>query len=421
MHTRTTMKTKKKETIMFVASVAKSLFAAGLSLTLMTPLAHAQKKYDPGASDIEIKIGNASPYSGPASAYGTIGKAIEAYVAMVNDRGGVNGRKIKFITYDDQYAPPKALEIARRLVEQDEVLALSGNVGTGPNLAIQRYINNKKVPHLMVSVGTEKFNNPKDFPWTVPFNPSYEAEGRLFAQNILKTNPDAKIAVLYQNDDFGKDLLAGLKKGLGDKAKTMVVGEASYEIADPSIDSQVVQLRATGANVFVNFSLARAGAQAIRKVYDLGWRPDQQYISYVAAYVKATFEPAGLEKSVGIMSMAFFKDVAQPRWDNDPETKEYKAFLKKYMPNEDVANGIAVYGYISGQALEYVLKKAGDNLTRDNVLKQATTLKDVRLPMMMPGVTLGNSPTDYFPINTMQLVRFNGKELEPVGDVTKLR
>jgi branched-chain amino acid transport system substrate-binding protein len=273
----------------------------------------------------------------------------------------------------------------------------------------------------MISVGTEKFNDPKNFPWTVPFNPSYEAEGRLFAENILRTKPDAKIAVLYQNDDFGKDLVKGLKKGLGSKAASMVVGEASYETSDPSVDSQVVQLKATNANVFVNFSLARAAAQAIRKVYDLGWRPDQQYISYVSAYVKATFEPAGLDKSVGVMSMAFFKDAAQPRWDNDPETREYREFLKKYMPNEDVANGIAVYGYINGQALEHVLKKAGDNLTRENVLKQATTLKDVRLKMMMPGVVLGNTPNDYFPINTLQLVRFNGKELEPVGEVTSLK
>jgi len=399
----------------------KSAIAVILGMAVATGAAHAQKKYDPGASDTEIRIGNASPYSGPVSAYGAIGKAIGAYMQMVNDRGGINGRKVTFITYDDQYSPPKTIEVTRRLVEQDEVLALSGNVGTGPNLAIQKYLNAKKVPHLMISVGTEKFNDPKNFPWTVPFNPSYEAEGRLFAENILRTKPDAKIAVLYQNDDFGKDLVKGLKKGLGSKAASMVVGEASYETSDPSVDSQVVQLKATNANVFVNFSLARAAAQAIRKVYDLGWRPDQQYISYVSAYVKATFEPAGLDKSVGVMSMAFFKDAAQPRWDNDPETREYREFLKKYMPNEDVANGIAVYGYINGQALEHVLKKAGDNLTRENVLKQATTLKDVRLKMMMPGVVLGNTPTDYFPINTLQLVRFNGKELEPVGDVTSLK
>lgn len=399
----------------------KSIVAACIGLSMVAASAHAQKKYDTGASDTEIKIGNASPYSGPVSAYGAIGRGIEAYMKMVNDRGGINGRKVNFITYDDQYSPPRTTEVVRRLIEQDEVLALSGNVGTGPNLAVMRYINAKKVPHLMVSVGTEKFNDPKTYPWTMPFNPSYEAEGRLYAANILKTKPDAKIAVLYQNDDFGKDLLKGLRLGLGDKAKSMIVGEASYETSDPSVDSQIVQLKATGANVFVNFSLARAGAQAIRKVYDLGWRPDQQYITYVAAYVKATFEPAGIDKSVGIMSMAFFKDAAQPRWDNDPETKEYKEYLKKYLPNEDVANGIAVYGYVSGKALEYVLKKAGDNLTRENIMKQATTLKDVHLPMLMPGVTLNNSPTDYFPVNTLQLVRFNGKELEPVGGVTALK
>lgn len=399
----------------------RAVVITSLSLSLLSASAYAQKKYDPGASDTEIRIGNANPYSGPVSAYGVIGKAIGAYMKMVNDRGGINGRKVNFITYDDQYSPPKTIEVTRRLVEQDEVLALSGNVGTGPNLAIQRYVNAKKIPHLMVSVGTEKFNDPKTFPWTVPFNPSYEAEGQFFAQNILKTKPDAKIAILYQNDDFGKDLVKGLKKGLGDKAASMIVGEASYETSDPSVDSQIVQLKATGANVFVNFSLARAAAQAIRKVYDLGWRPDQQYVSYVSAYVKSTFEPAGLDKSVGVMSMRFFKDAGQSRWDNDPETKEYKEFLKKYMPEEDIHNSIAVYGYISGKALEHVLKNAGDNLTRENILKQATTLKDVRFPMLMPGVVAANSPTNYFPINTMQMVRFNGKELEPVGEPTRIK
>lgn len=406
---------------MSAISVAKSLLAAGFSLALMAPLAHAQKKYDPGASDTEIRIGNASPQSGPVSAYGTISKVTEAYINMVNDRGGINGRKVKFIIYDDQYSPPKTIEVTRRLVEQDEVLALSGNIGTGTSLAIRRYVNDKKVPILMISSGSEKLNDPKEYPWTMPFNPSYEAQGHLYGMNILKTKPDAKIAVLYQNDDFGKDLLKGLKRGLGDKAKIMVVGEASYETSDPSVDSQIVQLKASGANVFVNFSLARAGAQAIRKVYDLGWRPEQQYISSEGAYVKATFEPAGIEKSVGVLSMAYFKDAAQSRWDSDPETIEYKAFLKKYMPNQDVTNSLAVYGYISGQALEYVLKKAGNNLTRENLLKQATTFKDVRLAMLMPGVTLNNSPADYFPMNTLQLVRFNGKELEPVGDVTQLK
>ncbi|WP_420473614.1 ABC transporter substrate-binding protein [Noviherbaspirillum sp. ST9] len=398
----------------------KPLALAALCLSLATS-AHAQKKYDTGASDTEIRIGNASPYSGPVSAYGAIGKAISAYMKMVNDRGGINGRKVNFITYDDQYSPPKTIEVTRRLVEQDEVLALSGNVGTGPNLAIQKYLNAKKVPHLMISVGTEKFNDPKNFPWTVPFNPSYEAEGRFFAQNILKTKPDAKIAVLYQNDDFGKDLLKGLKNGLGDKAAKMIVGEASYETSDPSVDSQIVQLKSTGANVFVNFSLARAAAQAIRKIHDLGWRPDQQYVTYVSAYVKTTFEPAGLDKSVGVMSMRFFKDAGQSRWDNDPDTKEYREFLKKYMPDEDINNSLIVYGYVSGQALEHVLKKAGDNLTRENILKQATTLKDAQFKMLMPGIAASNSPTDYFPINTMQMVRFNGKELEPVGEPVKLK
>jgi len=395
--------------------------AAALGLALAAPVTHAQKQYDAGASDTEIRIGNANPYSGPVSAYGAIGRTVAAYMKMVNDRGGINGRKVRFITYDDQYSPPKTIEATRRLVEQDGVLALSANVGTAGNLAIQRYVNVKGVPNLMVSVGTGKFDDPKHFRWTVPFNPSYEAEGAFFAQNILKTRPDARIAVLYQNDDFGKDLLQGLRQGLGARADKMIVAQASYETSDPSVDSQIVQLKASGANVFVNFSLARQAAQAIRKVYDLGWRPDQQYVTYVSAYVKSTFEPAGLDKSVGVLSMRFFKDASQSRWDNDPETQAYRSFLKTYLPDEDVSNSIAVYGYISGQALEYVLKKAGDNLTRENVLKQATTLKDVRFAMMMPGIMLNNSPSSYFPINTMQMVKFDGKDLVPVGQPSKIQ
>ena len=355
------------------------------------------------------------PYSGPVSSYGIVGKVNEAYFKMVNDKGGINGRKVTLISYDDQYTPPRTTEVVRKLVEQDEVLAVYGNLGSASNAAIQRYMNAKKVPHLFLGVGADRFNDPKAYPWTTPYMPSYEGEGSLYAKNILKTMPNAKIAVLYQNDDFGKDLLKGLKKGLGDKA-SMVVAEASFEVADPTVDSQIIKLQSSGADVFVNFATARFAAQAIRKAWDIGWKPKQQYLTYVSAYVKMTLEPAGLEKSKGIMAMAFFKDAAQPRWANDPATQEFLAFMKKYAPNEDVNNAAGVYGYGVAQAMETVLKASGDNLTRENVLKQATTLKNMRTGMLLPGIALNTSATDYFPFNTLQLVQFNGKEFEPMGD-----
>lgn len=391
-----------------------ALGGAALLLTA-AGAAFAQKKYDIGASDTEIKLGMAMPYSGPVSSYGIVGKVNEAYFKMVNDKGGINGRKVTLISYDDQYSPPRTTEVVRKLVEQDEVLAVYGNLGSASNSAIQRYMNVKKVPHLFLGVGADRFNDPKAYPWTTPYMPSYEGEGSLYARNILKTMPNAKIAVLYQNDDFGKDLLKGLKKGLGDKA-SMVVAEASFEVADPTVDSQIIKLQSSGADVFVNFATARFAAQAIRKAWDIGWKPKQQYLTYVSAYVKMTLEPAGLEKSKGIMAMAFFKDAAQPRWANDPATQEFLAFMKKYAPNEDVNNAAGVYGYGVAQAMETVLKASGDNLTRENVLKQATTLKNMRTGMLLPGIALTNSNTDYFPFNTLQLVQFNGKEFEPVGE-----
>ncbi|PLC04467.1 branched-chain amino acid ABC transporter substrate-binding protein [Variovorax sp. RO1] len=386
---------------------AALLFTAGAAL--------AQKKYDTGASDTEIKLGMAMPYSGPVSSYGIVGKVNEAYFKMVNDKGGINGRKVTLISYDDQYTPPRTTEVVRKLVEQDEVLAVYGNLGSASNAAIQRYMNAKKVPHLFLGVGADRFNDPKTYPWTTPYMPSYEGEGSLYAKNILKTMPNAKIAVLYQNDDFGKDLLKGLKKGLGDKA-SMVVAEASFEVADPTVDSQIIKLQSSGADVFVNFATARFAAQAIRKAWDINWKPKQQYLTYVSAYVKMTLEPAGLEKSKGIMAMAFFKDAAQPRWANDPATQEFLAFMKKYAPNEDVNNAAGVYGYGVAQAMETVLKASGDKLTRENLLKQATTLKNMRTGMLLPGIALNTSATDYFPFNTLQLVQFNGKEFEPMGD-----
>lgn len=384
------------------------------ALALSAAPALAQKKYDTGASDTEIKIGMAMPYSGPVSSYGIVGKVNEAYFKMVNDKGGINGRKVTVISYDDQYSPPRTTEVVRKMVEQDEVLAVYGNLGSASNAAIMRYMNAKKVPHLLLGVGADRFNDPKAAPWTTPYMPSYEGEGALYARNIVKTLPGAKIAVLYQNDDMGKDLLKGLKKGLGDKA-SMVVAEASFEVADPTVDSQIIKLQASGADVFVNFATARFAAQAIRKVYDIGWRPKQQYLTYVSAYVKMTLEPAGLEKSKGIMAMAFFKDAVQPRWANDPATQQFLAFMKKYAPNEDINNAAAVYGYGVAQSMEHVLKAAGDDLTRANVLKQATGIKNLATGMLLPGITMNTSSTDYWPFSSLQLVQFNGKEFEPMG------
>ena len=384
------------------------------ALALSAAPALANKKYDTGASDTEIKIGMAMPYSGPVSSYGIVGKVNEAYFKMVNDKGGINGRKVTVISYDDQYSPPRTTEVVRKMVEQDEVLAVYGNLGSASNAAIMRYMNAKKVPHLLLGVGADRFNDPKAAPWTTPYMPSYEGEGALYARNIVKTLPGAKIAVLYQNDDMGKDLLKGLKKGLGDKA-SMIVAEASFEVADPTVDSQIIKLQASGADVFVNFATARFAAQAIRKVYDIGWRPKQQYLTYVSAYVKMTLEPAGLEKSKGIMAMAFFKDAVQPRWANDPATQQFLAFMKQYAPDQDINNAAAVYGYGVAQSMEHVLKAAGDDLTRANVLKQATGIKNLATGMLLPGITMNTSPTDYWPFSSLQLVQFNGKEFEPMG------
>lgn len=394
---------------------------AALAAGLVSTGALAQKQYDPGTSDTEIRIGMSMPYSGPVSSYGIIGKVNDAYFKMVNERGGINGRQVRFVSYDDQYNPAKATEVVRRMVEQDEVLAVYGNLGSAANAGLMRYMHAKKVPHILLGVGAERFSDPASFPWTMPFMPSYDAEGRLYAQNILKTKPDARIAVLYQNDDFGKDLLKGLKAGLGDKAKTMIVGEASFEISDPTVDSQIIKLQGSGANVFVNFATARFAAQAIRKVWDIGWRPDQQYLTYVSAYVKMTLEPAGLDKSKGIMAMAFFKDAVQPRWANDPATQEFLAFMKKYAPGEDVTNAASVYGYCVAQTMAHILKQSGDRLTRENVLKQAASLKDFRPGLLLPGLAMNTSPTDYWPFGALQLVQFNGKEFEPIGQSIAVR
>ena len=389
--------------------------AALLAAALAAPSALAQKKYDPGASDKEIKIGNIMPYSGPASAYGTIGKAEAAYFRKINDEGGINGRKINFISVDDGYSPPKAVEMVRRLVEQDEVLLVFQTLGTPSNTAIHKYMNAKKVPQLFVATGAAKWNDPKDFPWTMGWQPNYHTEAVIYAKHIVQSKPNAKIGVLFQNDDFGKDYLTGLKDGLGDKAK-QIVAEVSYEVTDPTIDSQIVQLQGSGADVFVNITTPKFAAMAIRKSYDIGWKP-QQYVTNVSLSVGSVLTPAGLDKSVGIISSNYGKDPTDPHWDNDPQMLEWRAFMKKYYPEGNLTDASNVYGYSAARTLVQVLKQAGDNLTRENVMKQAASLKDFDTGMALPGIRINTSPTDFAPISAVQLVKFDGKTWVQFGDV----
>ncbi|TAK44693.1 MAG: branched-chain amino acid ABC transporter substrate-binding protein [Betaproteobacteria bacterium] len=386
-----------------------------VSLALASPAALAQKKYDPGASDKEIKVGHINPYSGPASAYGTIGKAIGAYFRKVNDEGGVNGRKIVFITYDDGYSPPKTVEMARKLVEQDEVLLVFQPLGTPPNSAIHKYMNAKKVPQLFVATGATKWNDPKNYPWTMGWQPNYQTEGSIYAQHILKTKPNAKIGVLYQNDDYGKDYLKGFKDGLGAKAG-MIVKEVSYEVADPTVDSQIVQLQASGADTFFNITTPKFAAQAIRKAYDIGWKP-VHYLNNVSASVGTVLTPAGLDKSVGLISTQYLKDPTDKAWANDAAVLAWTAFMKKYYPEGSLIAGENFYGWNVAQTMVQVLKQAGDNLTRENVMKQAASLKDFVLPGALPGIKLNTSPTDFAPFESVQLIRFDGKEWVRFGEV----
>jgi ABC-type branched-subunit amino acid transport system substrate-binding protein len=389
--------------------------AALLAAALASPAALAAK-YDPGASDKEIKIGNINPYSGPASAYGTIGKTIAAYFKMVNDHGGVNGRKIEFISYDDGYSPPKTVEMARKLVEQDQVLFIFQSLGTPTNSAIHKYMNAKKVPQLFVATGATKWNDPKDFPWTMGWQPNYQTEARIYAENILKNTPNAKIGILYQNDDYGKDYLKGFKDGLGAKAASMIVKEVSYETSDPTVDSQVVQLQASGADTFFNITTPKFAAQAIRKAYDTGWKPTQ-YLNNVSASIGAVLRPAGFEKCVGIVSTAYYKDASDPQWKDDPAVKEWKAFMAKYYPEGNLADGSNQYGYAVAQTMVQVLKQAGDNLTRANIMKQAASLKNYRPEMLLPGIRINTSATDFAPIESEQLIRFDGKEWVRFGPI----
>ena len=386
-------------------ATAVVLFTSGAAL--------AEKKYDPGVTDNEIKIGNIMPYSGPASAYGVIGKTQEAYFNMINAEGGINGRKIKFISYDDAYSPPKAVEQARRLVESDEVLLVFSPLGTASNSATQKYFNAKKVPQLFVATGASKWNDPKNFPWTMGWQPNYQSEAHIYAKYILKEKPDAKIGVLFQNDDFGKDFLKGLKDGLGAKA-SMIVAEEAYETSEPSIDNHVVKLKASGADVFVSITTPKFAAQAIKKLAEMDWHPTH-IVANVAASVGGVLKPAGFENAQGILSAAYAKDGADPQWDNDPGMKKFYAFLEKYYPDANKLDGSVVYGYGQAQTLVQVLKQCGDDLTRENVMKQAASLKNFEPDTLLPGVTINTSPTDFAPIEQLQMMRFKGEKWELFG------
>jgi branched-chain amino acid transport system substrate-binding protein len=387
-----------------------ALLAAALSLP-----AFAQKKYDPGASDTEIKVGNTNPYSGPASAYGVIGKSIAAYIKMINEKGGVNGRKITWISYDDGYSPPRTVEMARKLVEQDQVLFLYQTLGTPSNTAIHKYMNARKVPQLHVATGASKWNDPKHYHWTMGWQPNYEDEAKVYAKHILQTHPDAKIAVLYQNDDYGKDYLKGFEEGLGAK-KSMIVAKASYEVSEPTVDSQILQLKASGANVFFNITTPKFAAQAIRAAYDSGWKPIQ-YLNNVSSSIGAVFTPAGLEKSAGIITTEYLKDPTAKNASADPSLRDFIAFMKKYYPDGDIADRSAIYGYTVAQALVQVLKQCGDNLTRENVMKQAASMKGFRIDTLLPGITVNTGPDDYAPLQAVQLQRFDGKQYQLFGEV----
>jgi branched-chain amino acid transport system substrate-binding protein len=393
-----------------------TLSAAILALTVTGGAAIAQKKYDTGATDTEIKIGNIMPYSGPASAYGVIGKTIDAYLRKINAEGGINGRKINFISYDDGYSPPKAVEQVRKLVESDEVLLVFNPLGTPSNTAIQKYLNGKKVPQLFVATGATKWNDPKTFPWTMGWQPNYQSETQIYAKYILKEKPNAKVAVLYQNDDYGKDYLKGFKDGLGAKAASMIVIEESYEVSEPTIDSHIVKMKATGADVFINITTPKFAAQAIKKNAEIGWKP-LHFLNNVSASIGSVIKPAGMENAQDIISSQYLKDPTDGQWKDDAGMKAWNEFLDKYYPEANRADASVMYGYSVAQTLAHVLKACGDNLTRENVMKQAASIKDLELGGLLPGIKINTSATDFAPISSVQLIRFKGETWERFGEV----
>jgi ABC-type branched-subunit amino acid transport system substrate-binding protein len=370
----------------------------------------------PGVTPTEIKIGNTNPYSGPASAYGTIGKAIGAYFKKVNDEGGVNGRKINYVTLDDGYSPPKTVEMVRRLVEQEQVAFVFQTLGTPTNSAVHKYMNQQKVPHLFVATGATKWNDPKNFPWTMGWQPNYQAEGRIYAQYILKNVPNAKLGILYQNDDYGKDYLKGMKDGLGDAAKKIIVLEQSYETTDPTIDSQIVNLKNSGANVFYNVTIPKFAVQAIKKAHDIGWKP-LHLLNSVSSSVGVVLKPAGLEASKGLITTFYIKDPTDPQWKNGQDYKDWLAWMKKYYPEGNVEDGFNVYAYAVSHSLVQLLKQCGNDLSRQNIMRQAASIKNMAVPMLLPGITLNTSPTDFAPIEQEQLAKFDGERWALFGEV----
>jgi len=386
-----------------------------LAATFATPV-FAQKKYDIGASDTEIKVGQTIPLSGPASAYGSIGKVQAAYIHMINEQGGVNGRKINLIQYDDAYNPPKTVEQVRKLVESDEVLTTFQIIGTPPNAAVQKYLNDKKVPQLLASTGATRFTDPKNFPWTIAFNPNYQSEAHIYAKYILANYPNAKIGILYQNDDLGKDYVKGLKDGLGAKASSMIVAEKSYELSDPTVDSQMVTLKSSGADLFYNITTPKFGAQAIKKAAELAWKP-VHILDINATPVSQTLVPAGLENAKDIISVNYGKDPLDPQWANDEGMKRYKAFMTKYAPAEDANSGIATYGYSTAALLVHILKQSGDDLTRANIMKQATNIKDYAADLALPGMTLATEPDDWRINKQFQMMKFDGQRWVLFGPI----
>jgi branched-chain amino acid transport system substrate-binding protein len=395
----------------------RGILLAALVLGLIaaaTPAA-AQKKYDPGVTDSEIRIGNIMPYSGPLSAYALIGRTQTAFFNKINAEGGVNGRKINFISYDDGFSPPKTVEQARKLVESDEVLLIFQSLGTPTNNAIQKYMDQKKVPQLFVATGATKFGDPKNFPWTMGWQPTYQTEGRIYAKYILQNLPQGRIGVLYQNDDSGRDYLKGLHDGLGEEAsKRMIVAELPYEPTDPTVDRQIVTLKTMGADIFFNEASPKFAAQAIKRAAEIGWKP-VQFLASISNSVGSVLRPAGLEASTGILSTNYLKDATDPTWKDDPALKEWVAFMDKYFPEGDKSSTFSVYGYLTAQTMVQVLKQCGDELTRENVMKQAANLKDLELGMLLPGIKINTSPTDYFPVEQMQMSRFNGVHGELFG------
>ena len=399
-----------------------SLFTRFLALLLLGGLAvpadpgGAAAQTVVGVTATEIKIGHTNPYSGPASAYGTIGKVIAAYFKKVNDEGGINGRKINFITYDDAYSPPKTVEMVRRLVEQDQVAFVFNTLGTPTNTAIHKYLNQQKVPQLFVATGATKWNDPKNFPWTMGWQPNYQAEAQIYAKYVLKNVPDAKIGILYQNDDYGKDYVKGLKDGLGDAAKKLIVSEQSYETTDPTIDSQILNLKSSGANVFFDVTIPKFAVQAIKKAHDIGWKP-LHLLNSVSSSVGVVLKPAGLDASRDLLTTYYIQDPTDPQWKKLQGYKDWLAFMKKYYPDGNIEDAFNVYGYSAAQTLVHVLKQCGNDLSRENIMRQAANIKDLSLPMLLPGIKINTSPTDFAPIEQEQLAKFDGERWVLFGEI----